>query len=47
MLALRNVPLGELAGAGVDFDRPGMLFDDDVMAKREAKPGPLAGPAWW
>ena len=34
--------LGERARLGRDLDRPAMLLDDDVMAKRQAKPGALA-----
>ena len=35
--------LGELAGLSVDFYRPAMLLDDDVVADRKAEPGPFTG----
>ena len=34
---------GELAGLGVDLDRAGMLFHDDVVAERQAEAGSFAG----
>src|SRR5262245_25528298 len=38
-----NFDLSELAGLRVDFDQASVLFDDDVMADREAKAGAFSG----
>ena len=33
-----NLDFSELAGLGIDLNRPAMLLDNDVVADREAKP---------
>ena len=37
-----NSDLSELAGLGIDLDRPGMLFDDDVVSDGQTKAGALS-----
>ena len=38
-----DLKLGEHAGLGLNLNQSAMLLDDDVMAERQAKPGPFAG----
>src|SRR5262249_47974936 len=38
-----NAEFGELARFGIDLDGAGMLFDNDIVAQRQAEPGAFAG----
>jgi hypothetical protein len=38
-----NPEFGELAGVGVDLNRPAMLLDDDVVTNGQAQPSPFTG----
>jgi hypothetical protein len=38
-----DLKLGELARLGIDFNRPAVLLDDDIVTNREAKASAFSG----